>query len=266
MRVSTKTIIIAAALTMLASFPANSASIEEFQTEEYYGSGGLDLINAAEAYCKGYTGKGVTIGINDQPVNLEHESFSSKTGSKYIGSFELNGIDWKTNSHGSHVGGIAAGSKNAKYMHGVAFDADIISTCFMTDDYDFSKYNSYSQVKSINNYFATRISVDSLIQSYETEENLSSDKVFEKLYNHFYTEGYIEQLAPIVEATLKDRLMVFANDNLGHNETDLIPFFQWLKNNETNNLIAVTAALNSYDDNTHLERNPDGSVTGDYTG
>ena len=83
---STKTIIIAAALTMLASFPADSASIEEFQTEEYYGSGGLDLINAAEAYSKGYTGKGVTIGINDPPVNLEHESFADKTGSKYVGS------------------------------------------------------------------------------------------------------------------------------------------------------------------------------------
>ena len=37
---STKTIIIAAALTMLAAFPANSASIEEFQTEEdLYGKG-----------------------------------------------------------------------------------------------------------------------------------------------------------------------------------------------------------------------------------
>ena len=58
---STKSIIIAVALTMLASFPANSASIEEFQTEEYYGNVGLDLINAADAYSKGYTGKGITI-------------------------------------------------------------------------------------------------------------------------------------------------------------------------------------------------------------
>ena len=45
-----KTIIVAAAISLLASFPANSASIEEFQTKEYYGSGGLDLINAAEEY------------------------------------------------------------------------------------------------------------------------------------------------------------------------------------------------------------------------
>ena len=49
---STKTIIIAAAVSLLASSPLYSASIEEFQTEEYYASN-LDLINAAEAYAKG---------------------------------------------------------------------------------------------------------------------------------------------------------------------------------------------------------------------
>ena len=124
---STKTIIIAAALTILVAFPANSASIEDFQTEEYYASN-LDLINAAEAYSKGYTGKGVTIGINDNPVNLDHESFSSKTDSKYIGSLELNGIDWNEFFHGTHIGGIAVGAKNGKAMHGVAFDADILNT------------------------------------------------------------------------------------------------------------------------------------------
>ncbi len=92
-KITTKTIIIASAVSLLSSFPLYSASIEEFQTKEYYGSGGLDLINAAEAYVKGYTGKGVTIGINDTPVNFEHESFFGKTGSKYLGSLELNGID-----------------------------------------------------------------------------------------------------------------------------------------------------------------------------
>ena len=55
---SARAIIIAAAVSLLSSFPLYSASIEDFQTEEYYSSGGLDLINAAEAYTKGYTGKG----------------------------------------------------------------------------------------------------------------------------------------------------------------------------------------------------------------
>ncbi|MBR4329866.1 MAG: S8 family serine peptidase, partial [Candidatus Riflebacteria bacterium] len=264
MRVSTKTIIIAAALTMLSSFPLYSASIEEFQTEEYYGSGGLDLINAAEAYAKGYTGKGITIGINDQPVNLEHESFSSKTGSKYIGSFELNGIDWKTNSHGSHVGGIAAGSKNAKYMHGVAFDADIISTCFMTDDYDFSKYNSYSEIKCINNSWGAVISVDDYYPSEDIEDGIISEKGIDKFVTQLKNNGEYGLYSPIFEAISKDKLLIFANANQGQHETDLLEFMNWLNGKSVNNLISVTATLNSYGDKKHLERNSDGSITGDY--
>ncbi|MBR4571290.1 MAG: S8 family serine peptidase [Candidatus Riflebacteria bacterium] len=264
MRVSTKTIIIAAALTMLSSFPLYSASIEEFQTEEYYGSGGLDLINAAEAYAKGYTGKGITIGINDQPVNLEHESFSSKTGSKYIGSFELNGIDWKTNSHGSHVGGIAAGSKNAKYMHGVAFDADIISTCFMTDDYDFSKYNSYSEIKCINNSWGAVISVDDYYPSEDIEDGIISEKGIDKFVTQLKNNGEYGLCPPIFEAVSKDKLLIFANANQGQHETDLLEFMNWLNGKSVNNLISVTATLNSYGDKKHLERNSDGSITGDF--
>ena len=144
---STKTILVAAAVSLLASFPLYSASIEEFQTEEYYGSGGLDLINAAEAYAKGYTGEGITIGINDYPVNLEHESFVDKKGSKYVGSFILEGIEWNEWFHGTARGSIAAGSKNDKGMHGVAFDADIISTSYFVESYDFHKYDTYPEIK-----------------------------------------------------------------------------------------------------------------------
>ncbi len=261
---STKVIVIAAAITMLSSFPLYSASIEEFQTKEYYGSGGLELINAAEAYAKGYTGKGITIGITDQPVNLEHESFSSKTGSKYIGSFELNGIDWKTNSHGSHVGGIAAGSKNDKYMHGVAFDADIISTYFMTDDYDFSKYNSYSEIKCINNSWGPAISVDDYFVPEDVEDGIISEKVIDKLVTQLRNDGGYDLFPPIFEAVSKDKLLIFANANQGQHETDLLEFMNWLNGKSVNNLISVTATLNSYGDKKHLERNSDGSITGDY--
>ncbi len=147
-----KTIVMAAALSLLSSFSAYSEEIEEFQTEEYYGSGGLDLINAAEAYSKGYTGKGVTIGVNDQAVNFEHNSFSSKTSSKYIGSFDLKQINWEKDNHGTHVGGIAVGTKNGNTMHGVAFDADIMSTTYAySDTADFYKYSSFSDIKTINN-------------------------------------------------------------------------------------------------------------------
>ena len=261
---ATKVIIVAAAISLLASFPANSASIEEFQTEEYYGSGGLDLINAAEAYSKGYTGKGITIGINDAPVNLEHESFSSKTESKYIGSLELNGIDWNPYYHGSHVGGIAAGAKDGKDMHGVAFDADIISTYFLAKGNDFTKYDSYSEIKIINNSWGPYFSVDNYISSENVEDEITSEKVIEKLVTCLRNDNLYDYFIPIFEAASKDKLLAFANCNDGQHESQLIQFLYWLKGKSINNLISVTAALNSYGDKVHLERNSDGSITGDF--
>ena len=258
---STKTIIIAAALTMLASFPANSASIEEFQTEEYYSNGGLDLINTAEAYAKGYTGKGITIGINDTPVNLEHESFADKTGSKYVGSLNLDGIDWNTYIHGNHVGGIAAGSKNDKVMHGVAFDADIISSYCWGENHDFPKYDSYPEIKIINNSWAFYYSAD-MFYSSEAFSNLSSKEVLDSLNE--IVDSYKKDSIAIKDAASKDRLLVFGNSNDGYADTQSAIFLHWLTNEAVNNTIAVTAALNSYDENTHLERNNDEAITGDF--
>lgn len=257
---TTKAVIIAAALTMLASFPAISASIEEFQTEEYYGSGGLSLINAAEAYAKGFTGKGITIGINDLPANLEHESFADKTGSKYIGSMNLEGIKWNEYSHGSHVGGIAAGSKNGKGMHGVAFDADIISSYYLGENCDFPKYDSYPEIKIINNSWGDTKSADTFYSSDEVS-NLNSKDVLDYLNEKVV---YKNTTIPIKDAASKDKLLVWANHNYGYADTQANMFFHWFNNEAVNNIIAVTAALNSYDENTHLERNNDEAITGDF--
>lgn len=58
---------------------ADAASAEDFRDAEYFGSDGLDLVNAADAYAKDFTGKGVTIGVLDQPINFPHPKFSAKT-------------------------------------------------------------------------------------------------------------------------------------------------------------------------------------------
>ena len=55
------------------------------------GNNPLDTINAAEAYAQGYTGKGVTLGIVDDYVNLSHSEFASKDNSYVIG--KIPGID-----------------------------------------------------------------------------------------------------------------------------------------------------------------------------
>ena len=274
MHKSTKSIIIAAALSLLASFPAKSADIEEFQTNEYYGSNGLDIINAAEAYSKGFTGKDITIGINDEPVNLEHSKFGLKTGSKYIGSLSLNGIDWKKNDHGTHVAGIAAAAKTDYLMHGVAFDADFISTNALSDNSDFSKYNSYSQIKVINNSWNNDINLnidyayddDDDDEEIEDFKNYSSDEIFDKIASELEKSGrgVDSELGPLSDAISQDKLLIFSSGNEGETVSAYEICAPLFKKETANNIINVTAALNSFDGTNHLERNSDGSISSDF--
>lgn len=127
--------------------PGDPAS---WRSAEFDAEWGLGAINAQQAYAAGYTGKGVKLGIFDQPVYAAHPEFSGtdkvvtlvtsgireytdpyipvKAGDpfRYDGSPTV-GSDGKLGSHGTHVGGIAAGSRDGGPMHGVAFDAQIIS-------------------------------------------------------------------------------------------------------------------------------------------
>ncbi|CAK9889390.1 Extracellular serine protease [Pseudomonas fluorescens] len=121
-----------------------------WRSSEFKADWGLGAIHADSAYAAGYSGKGVKLGIFDQPVYAQHPEFSGKdkmvtlvtTGIRqytdpyipvkagdvfrYDGSPSV-GSDGKLGSHGTHVGGIAAGNRDGVSMHGVAFDAQIIS-------------------------------------------------------------------------------------------------------------------------------------------
>ena len=73
---------------------AVKAEVADFETPEYKSLNPnyelfptynpLDLINVAEAYNAGYTGKGITVGIYDHPVNFGNVEFSNKTDSKIL--------------------------------------------------------------------------------------------------------------------------------------------------------------------------------------
>ncbi|TFF36276.1 autotransporter domain-containing protein [Pseudomonas sp. RIT623] len=121
-----------------------------WRSSEFKADWGLGAINADSAYAAGYSGKGVKLGIFDQPVYAPHPEFAGKdkivtlvtSGTRqytdpyikvnagdafrYDGSPSV-GSDGKLGSHGTHVGGIAAGNRDGVEMHGVAFAAQIIS-------------------------------------------------------------------------------------------------------------------------------------------
>lgn len=122
---------------------------DSWRSPEFKADWGLGAINAQDAYAAGYSGKGVKLGIFDQPVYAQHPEFNSpnkvitlttsgireytdpyipvKAGDAFIydGSPSA-GSDGKLGSHGTHVGGIAGGNRDGGAMHGVAYDAQII--------------------------------------------------------------------------------------------------------------------------------------------
>ena len=49
---------------------AQGANPSDYETDEYTASTGLALIRASDAYALGYTGKGITLGIADNFVQI----------------------------------------------------------------------------------------------------------------------------------------------------------------------------------------------------
>ena len=101
---------------------------EGFKTQEFKNSTGLEAIGADKAYALGYSGKGITVGMVDTPVYSKHSELSGdKKIQKYgYGSDDLFSI-FNDRDHGTHIAGIIAANKDEKGMHGIAYDANLIS-------------------------------------------------------------------------------------------------------------------------------------------
>ncbi|MEZ7811009.1 autotransporter domain-containing protein [Alcaligenes phenolicus] len=119
----------------LAHAEADS-SLEQWRTKEYKRQPGLDMINAAQAYALGFTGKGVTVGYLDSGIEAKHPEFAGAIA----GGFDFNtdtpyangqGIDADPPAgHGSHVAGIIGARRDGKGMHGVAFNSQLFAVAY----------------------------------------------------------------------------------------------------------------------------------------
>ncbi|MBE9059704.1 S8 family serine peptidase [cf. Phormidesmis sp. LEGE 11477] len=108
---------------------------------------GVDMVNAPEAWAKGYTGKGIVVAVVDSGVDYNHSELRQNIW-RNKDEIANNGIDddrngyiddirgWSfvndsndpmdENSHGTHVAGTIASAKNNIGVTGVAYDAQIM--------------------------------------------------------------------------------------------------------------------------------------------
>lgn len=120
---------------LCAASAAQAQTAASFRTPEYYASGALAQIDSATAYALGYTGRGVVIGIVDSGIDTRNPEFTAP--GKFLGGYNfatkrqiLAGQNGETDAvfhHGTFVAGLAAASRDGVGMHGVAYDAGIVS-------------------------------------------------------------------------------------------------------------------------------------------
>ena len=240
----TLSIMITFLLTGAISF---AMTAEEFRTDEYYYMGGekgkgnspLDAIKAAEAYAQGYTGKGVTLGIVDEYVNLSHREFLNKDNSYIIGEIPED-MNWKDNTHGSHVAGIMSASKDGYGMHGVAFNSNFVSGNWVsingkTENENiieaYNYFNTREDIKVINNSWGEGIYIDEL---HNIDKDSQGRKGLLKILS--------DELTNVLKKSMKsyNKLLIFANGNFGHLTPDLYPLLSYLDKDVKNNIIGIT--------------------------
>ena len=275
---------------LLSGTVADAATTQTFEDAEYFGSDGLDLVNAAAAYKKGFTGKGVVIGVLDQPINFLHPKFSDKTASATIREARMkDGVlgvyDWKNIMHGTHVAAIAAGSRNGQVMHGVAFDADILGASFM-DDYSgdlgsdgfmndelFVPYLDRNEVKVINNSWGSKgtyldeVLSDDIIKQALIENGENWEKLMKDLESSIVKAQKKIKVSfdDVAAAVNSKRLTIFSTGNGGHTGPNVTAQANWFVDNAEFYLLGVSNVYNKFNNNSGgLVRNSDGNISGDW--
>ena len=242
------TFLLAGAISFAMTEEEIKAKASEFRTDEYYYMGGekgkgnspLDAIKAAEAYAQGYTGKGITLGIVDAYVNLSHREFLNKDNSYIIGEIPED-MNWKDNTHGSHVAGIMSASKDGYGMHGVAFNSNFVSGNWVsingkTENENiieaYNYFNTREDIKVINNSWGEKTYIDEL---HNIDKDSQGRKGLLKILD--------DESTNVLKKSMKsyNKLLIFANGNFGHLTPDLYPLLSYLDKDVQNNIIGVMA-------------------------
>lgn len=232
----------AAAVILGSTATVSAQSLSEWETAEYFRSGGLAQINAAAAYALGYTGKGVVVGVADSGLDARLLEFAGRILPGYDFSARvplLPGEFRDPVGHGTHVAGIIAAARDGVGMHGVAFNSSVIATrigdngVFGLDEY-FTRAWVYlidSKVPIISGSYG----ISGCQNSYDSNCTVSE----------FSRENIEEEYPKLLErsraAVSADVLMVLATGNASQSSPDPLAGLPYLYPELKDNWLAVAA-------------------------
>ncbi|MGU5952085.1 autotransporter outer membrane beta-barrel domain-containing protein [Klebsiella pneumoniae] len=260
---------------------AQAGSPESWMTEEFKKQWGLEAIGAHYAYARGYTGEGVTIGIFDQAV-FPHPEFDGKLNKVDAGDpYNFSGLpdfpqlgDFIFGDHGTHVAGIAAAARNGQGMHGVAYNAGLISAKFLQSDKNHFETLIQSNARIFNNSWGPRIPIykdsdgnpvylpngrpfyflltkEDSLNAFSSDDIAAIDKLSQNPIPSSNMDSLEIQYAALLRSARTGKLIVFAagnanNYNVPFRQSSIPYFFP-----DTLNNFIITANLTK-DDELHV--------------
>ena len=207
------------------------------ENEEYaVNKSAYDSIGVSAAYTAGFSGKNVTVAIVDNGILKDHQEFKDKFSELQKDEYNSQ----KLLTHGTAVAGLIVGAKDGNKMHGIAYDAKILSFAVaLADDGECADCYSvpsswlaladdgFDNVKIINNSFGTLTFLPTIPGNSESTAALMQ--------------------APLEALVAKDKLIVASAGN----ETNLSPASNpagspYFNTDLKNNIISVVAYNSKY--------------------
>jgi len=127
----------------LGTVTANmSSTVSDHQTAEYNSNHGLGMINAADAYARGWTGEGAVLGVIDTWQDTDHEKLDGKY--LFYKDYDMynNTVNEGAQGHGTFVASIIAGKR----------DGDTLNSDGRLTTGDYTTSNTYVNGNPVTQY------------------------------------------------------------------------------------------------------------------
>ncbi|EAM6659628.1 autotransporter outer membrane beta-barrel domain-containing protein [Salmonella enterica subsp. enterica serovar Eastbourne] len=259
-------------LISVNAFPAEvytetafAGSPESWMTGEFKHQWGLETIGAHYAYARGYTGEGITLGIFDESV-FPHPEFSGRlnkidTGEPYNFSGPGNVI---FGAHGTHVAGIIAAARDGQKIHGVAYNAGLISAKWQESDRNYFEALINSNSRIFNNSwgidvpfytdkdgkpvilpdgrpFFVQVTAEDSLRLFSSESIAEIDKLSQSPIPSSKMDSIGQVYASLLRSARAGKLLVFAAGNFNsYNVPVAYPSIPYFFPETLNNFIIVT--------------------------
>ena len=195
-------------------YGCNKSSLYAFTDENRaQGSGTsyqhIEATGVNDAWAKGWTGKGVKVGIIDTGVNIGHDELDGQIG----GVYNNDSTDW--NGHGTHVAGTIVAKRDGEGTVGVAFDSKLYvvksaSLDYLNSNYwNFFKENGVSVVNlsingrwdqniNFNDNYVINSDPNNLLDTYQSLSLIDHDKNIWKWNKSVWRAGEYVNLDQVI--------------------------------------------------------------------